>query len=265
MLKFGMDNDQLLVLFDREQRIELQELGEVERQVSGQVIRNVNHKDCVGFIAYSKMDAGSADEQIEAQLSFFRSLGYEFEWKVFDHDTPPDLCQRLAALGFEIEDREALMVLDTEDAPDFFASVDTSVVQRLSDPGEIAGIIQMEDEVWGYSHERLGQWLARDMAENPDRLSIYTAQSDGRIVSAAWVYFHPPTRFASLWGGSTLPAYRKRGYYTALLVARAREARERGFRFLYVDASPMSRPILEKHGFVCLSYSTPCKWKPDKI
>jgi len=85
---------------------------------------------------------------------------------------------------------------------------------------------------------------------------------DGQIVSAGWTYYYPPTQFARLLGGSTLPDYRKRGYYTALLVTRVREARQRGCRFLTLDASPMSRPILEKHGFQCLEFSTLCRWTP---
>ncbi len=56
-------------------------------------------------------------------------------------------------------------------------------------------------------------------------------------------------------------AYRQRGFYTALLVARARETRQRGFRFLLVNASPDSQPILTKHGFRCLAYSTAYRWK----
>jgi predicted acetyltransferase len=77
---------------------------------------------------------------------------------------------------------------------------------------------------------------------------------------SAWIRFHPPTQFASLWGGSTLPAYRKHGLYTAVLAVRAQEARRRGYRFLTIDASPMSRPIVEKHGFQFLTYAHACNW-----
>lgn len=255
-----MDRQQLLDVFTRQQRIDL-ELPGVERQVLDQVVRNVNHEDRVGFILYSKMDSTTVDSEIDQQVAFYQALGYEFEWKVFDYDTPPDLSQRLAARGFEIEDPEALMVLDLEDAPGYFNTLDLSAVTRLLDPSDIDGIVQLEHDVWDEDFSQLGSWLSRDLKEYPDLLSVYGVVTDGRIVSAAWVYFHPPTQFASLWGGSTLPAYRKRGFYTALLVARAREALQRGFRFLYVDASPMSRPILEKHGFQFLSYSTPCRWK----
>ncbi|MCA9986957.1 MAG: GNAT family N-acetyltransferase, partial [Anaerolineales bacterium] len=69
------------------------------------------------------------------------------------------------------------------------------------------------------------------------------------------------SQFASLWGGSTIERYRRQGLYTALLAARAQEARGRGVRYLTVDASPMSRPILEKLGFQFIAYSFPCKWQ----
>ena len=65
-----------------------------------------------------------------------------------------------------------------------------------------------------------------------------------------------------LWGGSTLPDYRKQGLYTGLLAVRAREAQARGRRFLTVDASPMSRPILERFGFVTIAMATECVWQP---
>ena len=70
----------------------------------------------------------------------------------------------------------------------------------------------------------------------------------------------PRSAFASLWGGSTLPELRKRGLYTSLLNARLEEARQRGFRYLTVDAGDMSRPILEKRGFRLLTHATACNW-----
>ena len=85
---------------------------------------------------------------------------------------------------------------------------------------------------------------------------------DGTVVCAAWVNFHDGTDFASLWGGSTLEAYRGRGIYKALVSRRADEAAERGFRFLQVDASPDSRPILERLGLRTLTSTTPWIWRP---
>ena len=87
------------------------------------------------------------------------------------------------------------------------------------------------------------------MRHDSDRLSVYVAYLEGHPVACAWTVFHPGSQFASLWGGSTLAGYRGRGCYTALLASRAQEAQARGVRFLTVDASPMSRPILEKYHF----------------
>jgi GNAT superfamily N-acetyltransferase len=70
--------------------------------------------------------------------------------------------------------------------------------------------------------------------------------------------FHRGTEFASLWGGGTVRAFRGRGIYRALVAHRARLAAERGFRYLQVDASAESRPILERLGFVQLTTTTPC-------
>jgi Acetyltransferase (GNAT) family. len=55
----------------------------------------------------------------------------------------------------------------------------------------------------------------------------------------------------------TLPEFRGRGLYKATVARRAELARERGYRWLYVDALPTSRPILERLGFVALTTTTP--------
>ena len=259
-----MDNADLLTIFERDQRIDVQIPG-VIRETTGRVIRHRSPHERHGFIAYSALDETCADAEIDAQVAFFAALGVPFEWKVYDHDRPADLRQRLAARGFVIEDPEALLVLDMEEAPDFYESmVVPDAVVRVTAPAGVEEIRRMEEEVWQTPHDWLRERLVRDLEATPDLISIFAVPSEGRTVSAAWIYYHPPSQFASLWGGSTLPAYRGRGYYTALLVARAREARRRGYRFLTVDASPMSRPILEKRGFQFLGYSTPCQWSPPQ-
>jgi len=123
------------------------------------------------------------------------------------------------------------------------------------------GIVAIENAVWEDDHHGLGEFLKRDLREHPEMLSVYISYQGQQPVSAAWIYFHTGSSFASLFGGSTLPKFRNRGHYSLLLAARAQEARARGFSLLSVDASPMSRPILEKHGFQYLATTTPCKWR----
>ena len=79
----------------------------------------------------------------------------------------------------------------------------------------------------------------------------------GVAVSGGRVDLPRGSDFAGLFGGITLPEHRGRGLYRATVARRAELARERGYRFLYVDALPTSRPILERLGFVALTTTTP--------
>ena len=82
----------------------------------------------------------------------------------------------------------------------------------------------------------------------PGYLSVYVAYVDGQPACAGWISFHANGRFADLWGGATVAEHREMGLYTAVLAKRTEEAVACGYRFLTTDASPMSRPILAKHG-----------------
>lgn len=91
----------------------------------------------------------------------------------------------------------------------------------------------------------------------PEQLSVYIALADGEPASSAWIRFYPGRQFAELYGGATVARHRGQGLYTTRIKARAEEARRRGARFLRVDASAMSRPFLEKRGFVFLTNTRP--------
>jgi GNAT superfamily N-acetyltransferase len=83
-----------------------------------------------------------------------------------------------------------------------------------------------------------------------------------QVVSAGWIVYKPGTDFAGIWGGSTLRSWRGRGIYRALVARRAQLAVGHGYRFLQVDASDDSRPILQRLGFVAVTTTTPYVWTP---
>jgi GNAT superfamily N-acetyltransferase len=82
------------------------------------------------------------------------------------------------------------------------------------------------------------------------------------VVSAGWIRYVPGTEFATLWGGSTLPAWRGKGIYRALVAYRAHLAVRRGYPLLQVDPSDDSRPILERNGFIAIATTTPYVFQP---
>jgi hypothetical protein len=194
-------------------------------------------------------------------VNYFESIGQDFEWKLYDYDQPPDLKERLRSYGFTVEEAEAIMVLDLEDAPHRLWQPVHHDLRKIVDPEKLSDVVAIEGRVWEEDFSSLGEFLEDALRNYPEQMSVYVAYSDGQAASAAWIYFPKHSQFASLWGGSTLSGFRKQGLYTALLAVRAQEAQARQVRFLTVDASPMSRPILEKFGFEVIALSYPCKWK----
>jgi predicted GNAT family acetyltransferase len=227
--------------------------------------RLVSHAYQEGFVLYSELDSQTAESVIAGEVAYFKGVGYSFEWKYYDYDRPTDLKERLIQHGFEVAEAEALLILDLAHLPARLMQPTPHELRRITDPDLIASqVMALQAEVWGEDMSAMVTFLRDELTQQPDHLSIYVAYMDGQPVSSAWLrYPHAQAgEFGSLWGGSTLPAYRGRGIYSALLAVRAQEALARGLRYLYVDASPMSRPILEKLGFGFYGYSYPCQWQP---
>lgn len=260
---------ELIKLYDQDQRFNLTD-PRYEREVEAGVVRHITHKPGrFGFVIYSYLDEEGADLAIQTQIRRFSELGSNFEWKLFEHDQPPDLLARLERHGFTIEEAESILVLDLEQAGEALESgrrKPPAGIQfcRIRDMQALADIVKLEEAVW---EEQMG-WLKGDLGEllqkAPDYLSVYLAVDGDQPVSAAWSFFAPGSRFVGLYGGATLPAYRGAGLYSTLLELRAQEARQRGRRFLTVDASEMSRPILLRRGFRLMGISHPCNWLVDK-
>ena len=259
-----MEDSEILAIFDKEVRREC-EWTRMRREVLPQLVRYTltGVGDGGGYISWSALTVDIADDAIQNQIDYFKELNTDFEWKYYSYDQPVDLPERLLAHGFSAGEPEALMLVDINELPSEYWTMDIAAVQRITTPAGVDEIVRMLSEVWGSDFIEMASGMKYDLEHNPDKLSIFAVWQDGRVVSAAWTQYLLSTSFATLWGGSTLKQYRRCGYYTSLLAVRAREARQRDFRFLQVDASPNSQPILAKHGFRCLAYSTPYVWKPN--
>jgi len=213
----------------------------------------------VMFSDFAGMSGDEVDAVIRDTVGYFAARGKEWEWKTYAHDTPPDLTHRLAAAGLVPEELEALVIGEVDTVLRACADVDApeGVVIREPLVDDYAGIAALQLAVWGEPGDDHVAELRAEQAADPDALRILVAVAGGRVVCAAWARFHTGTEFASLWGGSTHPDWRGRGLYRCLVGRRAAEAAARGFRYLQVDASPDSRPILERLGMHVVSTTTP--------
>jgi GNAT superfamily N-acetyltransferase len=255
-----MKKTEIIALFNHDQRKNAV-FPDLRREETAEVVRYIDTADIGGgFILYSQLNEANVDAVIQEQIDYFEGIRQSFEWKVFDFDTPEDLKDRLVGFGFAVEDEEALMVLDLTNAPDFLWQPIQHQVQRLVNAEQLVDVQKIEEQVWEEDASWVHNYLGGTLRNHPEAISIFVAYMNDKPASAAWTFFSKESPFASLWGGATVSEFRKQGLYTALLAIRAQEARERGIKFLTVDASPMSRPILEKFGFICIGYTTPFRW-----
>lgn len=215
-------------------------------------------------VAWSDLDAGTADAAIAEQVAYFADRGEQFEWKTYSYDQPPDLGERLIASGFVAEDAEALMVADAgriarHDGADG-ALPDGVRLIEVTDEAGVELMVDVADRVFGHDPQ-LRRSLLGHLGKSPESMALVLAMAGATPICSARVSLDS-TDFAGLWGGGTLPEWRGRGIYRAMVGYRARLAAARGYRYLQVDASPMSRPILERLGFACLAMTTPYVWSP---
>ena len=208
------------------------------------------------------LTADVADDVIAAEVEHHRSRGASFEWKVYSHDPLTDLRDRLARHGFSIGPLEAVLVFDLADAPKWVADDFGITVRRVETLEDVETYGRVSAAIFGEKF-RFESELAEGLRSGSTQIRGYIAYAAGdEPVSIGRLYTHPQSWFGGLYGGGTIAAHRGRGFYRALVAARARDAIESGTKYLIVDALPTSRPILERLGFQQLTDTWACEWKP---
>jgi hypothetical protein len=209
-------------------------------------------------VEFSTFSAADADAAVAAQVAHYRALGVEVEWKLFRHDQPADLMDRLARHGFEIGPCETVVVLNLKDRPAWIDDPPPHPVTPVQDFSQLDIYRRVEQEVFPESGQYAFNQLSRDIHAGSTRQIGYVAFVDGCPASIGRLETDPESLFGGLYGGGTVERFRGRGLYRAIVAARARQAINLGIRYLIVDALPTSRPILEKLGFIRLTETWPC-------
>ncbi len=225
-------------------------------------IVGLDHRGFIDYRDLGGLEGEALDALIARQVEVFAARSEAFEWKLHGHDRPSDLSRRLRRAGLEPEEQETVLIANVTDvsaAPELPADV---LLREVSARGDLERIAAMEHEIWGDDRSWLAHALEAELGTTPEEIVVVVAEAASQVICAGWVRFAPATDFASLWGGGTLPAWRGKGIYRALVAYRARLAEARGSRYLQVDASEDSRPILERLGFLAVTTTTPYVWSP---
>jgi len=253
-----MDRKAIQQRLDYERR-HLQRTGEII-QIRPNVTRLQNGSQ--HSVIFTSLTPGNVDDVIGEEIEHFWRLGVPFEWKLYSYDTPTDLLARLRQYGFTAGPAEAVMVFDLAMPIDWAVAAAGVRVVRIDRPSLLPDYRAVAEEVFGKNYDFTIAQLADAIAAGSSEHVGYVAYADDVPASVGRLYTHPQSQFAGCYGGGTRAAFRGKGFYRAMLAARARDAIALGAKFLLVDALPTSRPILERLGFEQLAQTWPCEWTP---
>jgi hypothetical protein len=213
-----MDIEAVLELFDRRLRRDYRgdAPGDAVERV-GAVVRQVGAGDGWTGVIWSGLgaDGADADDAIAEQIRYFAGLGREFEWKLYAHDLPADLGERLAAAGLTAEEPETVMVAQVADLPTEPVLPEGVRLLKVTDVAGVELMMRVHREAFGRPSPRLERQLLDQVTREPDSIDAVLALAGDRPVCAARTEFHRGTEFASLWGGGTVEQWRGKGIYRA--------------------------------------------------
>ncbi len=218
-----------------------------------------------GFVSYRDLDGATAATVrgwVAEALEHFRSdpSVVDVEWKTRGHDVAPGLHDALVEHGFVPGDPESVMMGSAAGLAVDVPLPEGVTLRRLVDEADVRAMSAMADEAFGdpVSSRRADDLLFR--LSRDDGMEVWVAEADGRMVSSGRMEPVPGTDVAGIWGGATLPQWRRRGIYRALTAVRARAALALGKTILHSDSTEDSRPILERSGLVRVTTTTPYEW-----
>jgi hypothetical protein len=197
-----------------------------------------------------RFDRDELDDVIAEVHDLLRERGRDrCSWEVGSGARPPGLPELLLARGMAWEDDplQIGMVLDHEPEP-----VPDGVSVRVADTRDAyAASERIARTAFGMQDELSDQQLTALFERSDLAVSRrYLASVDGVDVATGNAIF--TEHGVVLNAGSTLPEWRGRGAYRALVRARWDAAVVAGTPVLVTQAGAMSRPILERLGFVAV-------------
>lgn len=260
--------DALLTVYDQQMRgLEPKPPAGVRYERDGPLLRAVGARR--GFISGPRdigVTGAKLDRLIARQRDYFTGRGQAVAWHTRAHDEPADLTARLRAAGFVPGDERTVLIGLAAEIATIPVLPGGVALRWVTADGDMHRIAALQSAVWGQDWGWLGENLIGRIAAAPDGIAVLAAEAGGEVVSAGWLAFFQPgaDSFARLLGGSTLTQWRGRGIYRALVSARAQRAAARSVRYLQVDASDDSAPILRRLGFRAVTTTTAYVWTPPQ-
>lgn len=244
----AMPRDEILaeiVERPREAYVPLPDLQVIERPGWRQLVTPSFKHGGFNEVSFARLADAEADAVIDATIAHYAALGCKFVWRVGPDSAPADLPDRLARRGL-VHVVSCGMARTTE----LPGAGDPRITVDEVDAATVGVYTRTMAEGWDMDPGPLA--TANELVvRSRGRHHLFLARYDGEpAATAGAVVFE---RSIYLLGGVTLPRYRGRGLYGALVAARLTHARARGVALATSHAiAATSAPILERLGFETL-------------
>jgi ribosomal protein S18 acetylase RimI-like enzyme len=259
--------DALRAVYDQQMRgLEPRPPASVRYERDGPLLRGVGgHRGYISGPRDIGVTGAELDRLIARQRDYFAGRGEAVGWQTRAHDEPAGLTARLRAAGFVPQEELTVLIGLTAELATAPVLPGGVVLRWVTADDDMRRIAALQSVVWGQDWSWLGENLIARIAAAPHDIAVLAAEADD-VVSAGWLAFFQPGAdgFARLLGGSTLPQWRGRGIYRALVAARAERAAARSVKYLQVDASNDSAPILRSLEFRAVTTTTAYVWTPPQ-
>ncbi|MBL8309560.1 MAG: hypothetical protein JNL19_03960 [Burkholderiales bacterium] len=251
------DPQALLALYDDTMRRHAHPAGMVTERLP-HLSRYTTSSGSQRFIMWHGFDDRDAEHCVDAEMTAVRGHASVLMWKLYAHDRSHDaLREALLARGFDENDPSTLMAaaVDTVRAALPVAAGGPLTARQLTTVRDLDAYQAIWDDIWpGAPNARyVNDYKSRIEQGDPGVVFFAGFTPTGEGVTSGYMFHHPGDPFALLCGGGTKVAWRQQHAYTLMLSVRAQAAATRGARYLAVEASAESRPILARLGFQPLS------------
>jgi hypothetical protein len=212
----------------------------------------------------ARLNTRSADESIRAVRSYFSSRRKPFRWIVGPSTTPVDLGERILAQGAEV-----FMQVDGLCLPDRHIDIKPNPAIRVVELAvtESEAATEVMAAGFGITLDSARYFHQMMVLSTPQlRMRVYAAYLNAVAdpVACGYVSYYPDQPIALLCGGATLPDYRGRGVYKAVLAKRLNDIRKDGVQTVIVLADQRtSAPICAKAGFTKVCELQMYGWRQD--
>ncbi len=199
----------------------------------------------INEVVYCKLSPEEADEVIDRTIAEYRANGSKFRWPVPPDVEPHDLGARLEKRGFK---SMIIRALARPTGPLEKIATDPKISVEEVDLSNVDHFTQMIARGWGMDPVPLDVFHRALLSSPERRHHLFLARYGGEPAGASNMAMFPRSMFMQ--GAVTVPEYRGRGIYRAMVETRLELAAARGVPLATIHANAAtSAPILAKLGF----------------